>query len=93
MELKITDRGRALVRSPEFAAQVNNFIREWTGPKEMGTDHIYRIIALAMCEVDTETGPALDSSELLNFVSKHLDELETIGLKFIRTLKAAKRNK
>ena len=86
MELKITDRGRALVRSPEFAAQVNNFIREWTGPKEMGADHIYRIIALAMCEVDTETGPALDSSELLNFVSKHLDELETVRRKFIKML-------
>jgi hypothetical protein len=30
---------------------------------------------------------------LLNFVSQHLDELETVGLKFIRTLKAAKRTK
>jgi len=93
MELRITDRGRAQVRSPEFAARVNNFIREWTGPKEMGADHIVRIIALGMCEVDTETGPALDSPELLNFVSQHLDELETVGLKFIRTLKATKRTK
>jgi hypothetical protein len=86
MELRITDRGKALVRTAEFAALVNNFIREWTGPKEMGVDHIVRIIALSMCEVDVETGPALDSPELLNFVSKHLDELETVRRKFIKML-------
>jgi hypothetical protein len=88
MELRITDRGRALVRSAEFAALVNNFIREWTGPKELGADHIVRIIALSMCEADVETGPALDSQELLNFVSEHLDELQAVGRKFIRMLKS-----
>ena len=88
MELKITDQGRAQVRSPEFAARLNDFIREWTGPKEMGADHIVRIIALSMCEVDVETGPALDSPELLNFVSQHLDELQAAGRKFIRMLKS-----
>jgi len=88
MELRITDRGRALVRSSEFAVLINNFIREWTGPKELGADHIVRIIALSMCEVDVETGPALDSAELLNFVSQHLDELQAAGRKFIRMLKS-----
>ena len=88
MELRITDRGSALVRSAEFAALVHNFIREWTGQKEMGADHIVRIIALSMCEVDVETGPALDSPELLSFVSEHLDELEAVGRKFIRMLKS-----
>jgi hypothetical protein len=88
MELRITDRGRALVRSAEFAALVNNFIREWTGPKELGADHIVRIIALSMCEADVETGPALDSPELLNFVSEHLDELQAVGRKFRRMLKS-----
>src|SRR5215831_21129960 len=79
MELRITERGRALVRSAAFAALVNNFIREWTGPKEMAFDHIVRIIALSMCEVDVKTGPALDSPELLNFVSEHLYELKDVG--------------
>ena len=86
MELRITDRGKALVRTAEFAALVNNFIREWTGPKEMGVDHIVRIIALSMCEVDVETGPALDSPELLNFVSEHLYELKLVGRKFTKML-------
>lgn len=86
MELRITNRGRALVRSAGFAALVTNFIREWTGPKEMAVDHIVRIIALSMCEVELETGPALDSPELLNFVNEHLDELEAVGKKFIKML-------
>ena len=86
MELRITNRGRALVGSAGFAALVKNFIREWTGPKEMAVDHIVRIIALSMCEVEVETGPALDSPELLNFVSEHLDELEIAGRKFVKTL-------
>ena len=86
MELRITERGRALVRSAAFAALVNNFIREWTGPKEMVVDHIVRIIALSMCEVDVEAGPALDSPELLNFVSEHLYELKLVGRKFTKML-------
>ena len=86
MELRITNRGRELVRSAEFAALVNNFIREWTGPKEMGIDHIVRIIALSMCEVEVKTGPALDSPELLDFVSEHLDELAFVGRRFIKML-------
>ena len=86
MELRITERGRVLVRSAAFAALVNNFIREWTGPKEMVVDHIVRIIALSMCEVDVEAGPALDSPELLNFVSEHLYELKLVGRKFTKML-------
>jgi len=86
MELRITERGRALVRSAAFAVLVNNFIREWGGPKEMAADRIVRIIALSMCEVDVETGPALDSPELLNFVSEHLYELKVVGRKFTKTL-------
>ena len=75
MELRITERGRELVASPEFAAAVIKFIRDWDGPHEIGVDTVCRIICLTLCEVDCEQ-PALDSPELERFVDQYQQEIE-----------------
>ena len=48
MELRITERGRELVASPEFAAAVTKFMRDWGVPHEEDVDTVCRIICLTL---------------------------------------------
>jgi hypothetical protein len=73
--LKITERGRELVASPEFAAAVIKFMQDWDGPHEEGAEHVCRIICLTLCEVDYEQGPELDSPEFERFIDEHQREI------------------
>jgi hypothetical protein len=90
MELIITDNGRALVTSLEFAAALKGFIRDWAAagkPTDLGAENVCRIIALSLCEIDPEYGPAVDSPELEHFVIEHQPEIESAGRDFLTLLK------
>ena len=76
MELRITERGRELVASPEFAAAVIKFMRDWDGPHEEGAETVCQIICLTLCEVDYEHGPGLNSPEFQRFIDEHQHEIE-----------------
>lgn len=86
MQMKITERGRELVRSPEFVASLVNFMKEWDGPSDLGADNMGRMICLGLCEIDSEHGPALDSPELEAFVTKHKAEIEEVGSSIVPLL-------
>lgn len=91
--MKITDRGRAIVASVEFAALFKTFIREWieAGQSiESGSLEVSRIIALTLCEIDPEHGPSLDSPELHTFVIENQKEIEETGRNFVALLKGMK---
>ena len=86
--MKITDNGRALVASPDFAAGLIKFMQDYDGPRELGADHVCRRICLGLCEVDPERGPALDSLELENFVLEYKSEVESAAKPCVEMLSA-----
>ena len=88
MEMKITDAGKALVRSAEFAALVTGWMRTYGKqmPIEMAAQNVVRIICLALCEIGLDHGPALDSPELESFAHENKEEIETVGRDFIAML-------
>lgn len=86
--MEITDNGRALVASPEFAASLVNFMKEWHGRNDEGAAHVCRIICLSLCEINLETGPALDSPELDSFVVENQREIEAAGQPAVAMLNA-----
>jgi hypothetical protein len=87
--MKITEAGRALVQSPEFAALINIFMRSWVKagkPDELAVENVIRFVALSLCEIDPEPGPALDSPELEIFISDNQAAIEAAGAEFVRML-------
>jgi hypothetical protein len=82
-ELKTTDNGRAVVASVEFAARITAFMRDCAAARKTNAvvcDNVIRMIALALCEIDPEYGPPVDSPELQNSVWEHQDELPLMQL-------------
>jgi len=91
MQLQITQRGRELVQTPEFTASLIEFMKDWEGTTDEGTEQACRLIVLAMCEIDPEHGPALDSPKLEQFCIEHQGEIEEAAAPVVDLLLATQK--
>ena len=86
--LEITEHGRALVQSPEFAILVSSCVREWARDgKEITADMIGRTVVFSLCDVDSDLAHLIADDEITRFIDDHLDDVNRAGEVFISAVK------